>query len=159
MLNYDIKSPTVDLVFNGEIKKKIAIKDAMMIAKEHNLDLVQVSNEKGHPTCKIMDYGKMIYEKKKQQKKTIKKSQALKEVKFRPSTGIGDINTKVGKINDFLEKGHEVKITIQFKGRENAHKDIGFNLMDKIMKLISCEFKLKQKVENQGRLITCIIKQ
>lgn len=158
ILNYDIKAPIVDLVIYGEVKKNITIDEAMKIAQDMRLDLVQVNSEKDHPTCKVMDYGKIIYEKKKQQKKSVKKSQTLKEIKFRPNTDIGDINTKVDKISSFLEKGDEVKLTVQFKGRENAHKDIGFELMNKVISLIKYEFSFKQQVENQGKFISCILK-
>jgi translation initiation factor IF-3 len=157
-INHDIKARIVNLVIDGSVHENINKNDALSMAKEKGLDLVQVNNLEPNPTCKFMDYGKIIYEKNKQQKKSKKKATVLKEIKFRPNTDVGDINTKVNKINDFLDKSNEVKLVVQFKGRENAHKDIGFNVIERVLSNIDHSYQFKQEVQSQGRFITCVLK-
>ncbi len=157
VLNEAIKAKMVNIVVDGEMLKDVAISEALTMAAKQNQDLVQVSNSNGIIVCKIMDYGKLVYENKKKQKKVSKKSSALKEIKFRPSTDVGDIETKVKKIEGFLSKSHDVKITLQFKGRENAHKEVGINLVQEVLDKISVEYTIKQALQAQGRFITCVI--
>lgn len=157
VLNNDIKAKLVNVVVDGEMLTNISINEALEMAEKQNMDLVQVSDSNGAIVCKVMDYGKLVYDNKKKQKKVSKKSSALKEIKFRPSTDVGDVQTKVKKIESFLSKNHDVKITLQFKGRENTHKEVGFSLIQEVLNKISVKYTIKQPLQVQGRFITCIV--
>lgn len=122
-----------------------------------NMDLVQVNEQNGVITCKIMNYGKFIYDKNKKAKNSNSVKKDLKEIKFRPSTDIGDINTKVNKVNSFLDSKHDVKLVVQFKGREQAHLSLGYDVIKTVLEKISSKYKIKQPVELQGRYISTII--
>jgi translation initiation factor IF-3 len=111
----------------------VSTKDALVKAEEAGLDLVQISN--ADPiVCKIMDYGKFLFDEKKQknlQKKKQKQIQ-VKEVKFRPGTDEGDYQVKLRNLTRFIEGGDKGKVTLRFRGREMAHQDIGRKLMERI---------------------------
>ncbi len=111
----------------------MSTKDALVKAEEAGLDLVQISN--ADPiVCKIMDYGKFLFDEKKQknlQKKKQKQIQ-VKEVKFRPGTDEGDYQVKLRNLTRFIEGGDKGKVTLRFRGREMAHQDIGRKLMERI---------------------------
>lgn len=112
--------------------------DALMLAQQDGLDLVQINKDaQGVVTAKIMDFGKFIYEKKKQQNEAKKKTKTIevKEIKFRPNIDIGDYDFKLNKIVEFLADGCHVKITLQFKGREvNFKEGLGSTLFERIIK-------------------------
>ncbi|MCL7930837.1 translation initiation factor IF-3 [Halomonas sp. ATCHA] len=118
---------------DGEQMGVVSTADALERAQEAGLDLVQISN--ADPiVCKIMDYGKFVFEQKKQkaaQKKKQKQIQ-VKEVKFRPGTDEGDYQVKLKNLTRFLESGDKGKVTLRFRGREMAHQDIGRKLMERI---------------------------
>ncbi|MDR5898361.1 translation initiation factor IF-3 [Halomonas vilamensis] len=118
---------------DGEQLGVVSTADALERAQEAGLDLVQISN--ADPiVCKIMDYGKFVFEQKKQkaaQKKKQKQIQ-VKEVKFRPGTDEGDYQVKLKNLTRFLESGDKGKVTLRFRGREMAHQDIGRKLMERI---------------------------
>ena len=105
----------------------MATRDAQRLAENRGLDLVEITPNAIPPVCKIMDYGKFKYEESiraKQQRKAQKSTQ-VKEIKFHPGTDIGDINHKLKQIREFLGNGNKVRLSLQFRGRENAHRDIG----------------------------------
>jgi translation initiation factor IF-3 len=113
--------------------------DALKIAQQQGLDLVQVSDG-SPPTCKIIDYGKYKYELSKKQKEAARKQREaasrVKEIKLRPSTDTNDLKIKAERAAEFLEEGHRVKITVMFKGREMAHKEIGFNTLNEFIAMV-----------------------
>ena len=117
----------------------IATDKAKRIARDQGLDLVEVSPTAQPPVCRIMDYGKFQYNQNRKQKQNKKAGSAgaVKEVKFRASTEDHDYNTKLNKIKGFLEKGHKVKVTLFFRGRENAHRELGFDQINRVLK--DCE--------------------
>jgi len=98
------------------------------------MDLVEISPNANPPVCKIMNYGKFLYKKNKSYKEQKKRQKTIqiKEVKFRPSTDIGDYNVKLRNLIRFLNEGNKVKITLRFRGREMAHQEIGLNLLQKV---------------------------
>lgn len=106
----------------------------MLAAEEAKLDLVEISPGAEPPVCKIMDYGKFVFEQKKQKAAQKKKQTVVhvKEIKFRPGTDIGDYNIKVGRLKKFLSDGDKTKITVRFRGREMAHKDQGMDLLKRV---------------------------
>ena len=108
----------------------VEINDALGKAEEAGLDLVEISPTATPPVCRIMDYGKYLFELGKRQKKKVKQtSHVVKELKFRPVTEIGDYNVKLRKAIDFLKTGNKVKITVRFRGREVAYQDLGSDII------------------------------
>ena len=112
----------------------VSNREAQQAADDAKLDLVEISPGAEPPVCKIMDYGKFIFEQKKA-KAAAKKKQTIvhvKEIKFRPGTDIGDYNIKLGRLQKFLTNGDKTKVTIRFRGREMAHKDLGLALLKRV---------------------------
>lgn len=109
--------------------------EALKIAKGQGLDLVEVAPTAIPPVCRIINYGKYLYQMNKRQHDARKnqKSLGLKEVKMRPRTSQHDFDTKRNRIMEFLQEGAKVKVTIMFRGRENAHKNLGFQMMDRMV--------------------------
>ena len=134
------------------------VAQALAKAQEEALDLVQISD--GDPiVCKIMDFGKKLYEEKKQ-KAIAKKKQVqvqVKEMKFRPGTDIGDYNVKLRKVTGFLEDGDKAKITIRFRGREMAHQELGMDLMNRIEKDLAETAVVEQRAKMEGRQMMMIL--
>lgn len=112
----------------------MSINEALNHALEANLDLVEVSPNAKPPVCKVMDYGKFLFEKSKAQKEQKKKQKQIqvKEIKFRPGTDEGDYQVKLRNLRRFLEGGDKAKVTIRFRGREMAHQDIGIDLLNRV---------------------------
>jgi translation initiation factor IF-3 len=135
-VNRDIKSPQVRLIGpEGNQFGIVSLQEALAQANDFALDLVEVSPKSDPPVCKIMDYGKYKY---LQTKKThgAKKKQAsghLKEIKMRPKTEEHDLQVKLRHVERFLKEGHKTKISIVFRGREIAHKDLGERMMERII--------------------------
>lgn len=102
-------------------------KKALELAQKVGLDLIEVSPAARPPVCRILDFGKFLYEESKKQKETKQTSTKLKEVKFRVSIGQHDFETKLRRAENFLHHGNKVKLTLQFRGRENEHRELGFN--------------------------------
>ena len=108
--------------------------EAQEKADEAGLDLVEITAQADPPVCKIMDYGKFLFEKSKQKAAAKKKQKQVqvKEIKFRPGTDIGDYNIKLRKLREFLENGDRTKITVRFRGREMAHQEQGRDLLKRV---------------------------
>ena len=120
---------------NGDKLGLFLIDKALEEAKSKNLDLVQVSSSDASPlVCKLLDYGKHLFDKKKSisSSRTKTKRNTTKEIKFRPSTDIGDYNIKLKKIKSFILDGDKTKITVRFRGREILNSDIGLNILNKL---------------------------
>ncbi len=119
---------------DGEQVGIMVTREAIAKAQADGLELVEISPNAEPPVCKIMDYGKFLYQKDKQQQAARKKQKQIqiKEMKFRPGTEDGDYNTKMRQIREFLEEGDKVKINLRYKGREMAHQEIGMQMIDKI---------------------------
>lgn len=135
------------------------IEDALAKADEYSLDLVEVSPHADPPVARIMDYGKRVFEKKKTQQagKAKQKQTQLKEVKFRPGTDTGDYKVKLRKLKKFLEDGDKIKVTLRFRGREMAHKELGKELLDRVQGDLDEMASVEQHPEMQGRLMTMVM--
>ncbi len=108
----------------------VSIQEAMRKVKELGKDLVEVAPNANPPVCKIMDYSKYLYHQKKKAKKSEKqKASQLKEIQFRPNIDDHDYNFKMKHIQDFLDKGHKVKVVVRFRGREMAHQELGHEII------------------------------
>lgn len=119
---------------DGEQIGVVSITEALETAEQSNLDLVEISPNAEPPVCKVMNYGKFIFEKSKAQKEQKKKQKQIqvKEIKFRPGTDEGDYQVKLRNLRRFLEGGDKAKVTIRFRGREMAHQDIGIDLLNRV---------------------------
>lgn len=134
-INHEIKVYEVRLIgVKNELIGIVTIKEALEYAKKLNLDLVEISPTAVPVVCRIMDYGKFLYQKSKSLKEQKKKQKVfqIKEVKFRPNTDKGDYEVKLKNLTRFLKQGHKVKITIRFRGREMAYQNIGISVLKKI---------------------------
>ena len=117
----------------------ISTRDAMAMAEREGFDLVEIAPHAQPPVCRIMDYGKYKYDldKKERQAKQHHVATKVKEVQFHPNVGDHDYQTKLRHLHEFLEEGHRVKVGLFFRGREHAHKELGFELMNRVIK--DCE--------------------
>ena len=108
--------------------------EALIFARELDLDLVEVADKANPPVCRVMDYGKYKYETAQKAKESRRKSTnvVIKEMKYRPKIGGGDFETKTKKVEKFLAEGHKVKVTIMFRGREVAHPELGKKILDRV---------------------------
>ena len=124
--------------------------DALKMAQESDLDLVEVAPLATPPVCRIMDFRKWQYEEKQRAKESRRKASnvSVKEMKYRPKIGVGDFDTKTRKVAEFLSEGHKVKVTIMFRGREVFHPELGAKILDHIAEDVA----EVGKVETQGRL-------
>jgi len=111
-----------------------ALPEALIFARDLDLDLVEVADKANPPVCRVMDYGKYKYETAQKAKESRRKSTnvVIKEMKYRPKIGGGDFETKTKKVEKFLAEGHKVKITIMFRGREVAHPELGKKILDRV---------------------------
>ena len=134
-INEDITAKEVRLIgIDGEQSGIVSLKEAQAIADDAGVDLVEISPNAEPPVCKVMDYGKFIFEKSKELKEQKKKQKQIqvKEIKFRPGTDEGDYQVKLRNLRKFLEAGDKAKITIRFRGREMAHQEIGIELLNRV---------------------------
>jgi translation initiation factor IF-3 len=134
-INEEITLNEVRLVGKeGEPLGVVSISEAMDVAEQASLDLVEISPNAEPPVCKVMDYGKFLFEKSKTLKEQKKKQKQIqvKEIKFRPGTDEGDYQVKLRNLRRFLEGGDKAKVTIRFRGREMAHQDIGIDLLNRV---------------------------
>ena len=142
----------------GEQVGVVSLEDALEMAREAELDLVQISD--GDPiVCKIMDFGKKLYEEKKQKAEAKKKQHQvqIKEMKFRPGTEEGDYQIKLRNLTRFLEGGDKAKVSLRFRGREMAHQNIGMELMLRIEKDLEELGNVEQRPKMEGRQMIMII--
>ena len=135
------------------------LKQAIQMAKDEGLDLIEISPNANPPVCKIMDMGKYKYDlqKKANQAKKKQKVVSLKEIKLRPGTETHDYNFKIKNAKKFITKGNKVKFTVKFKGREMQHTDLGKELMDKIIEETKDVAKVESKPKFEGRQMVMII--
>ena len=135
-------------------------KEALKLAQKAGVDLVEISPSAEPPVAKIIDWGKYQYQKMKEQQKNKKKAKAveLKQMRFGLKIGSGDLEIKLRKIKKFLANGDKVKIQIVFKGREMAHKEIGFEMAEKIISLLEEDAIIEQKPQMAGRNLSLVVR-
>ncbi len=133
--------------------------EAIEIAADHGLDLVEVSPNAEPPVCKILDYGKYKYEEQKKRNEAKKKQKvvAIKEIKMRPSIDIHDYETKMKAAHKFLANGDKVKVTIRFRGREMAHQDLGLKVLIRMRDELAEITKVEQMPKSEGRMMTMVL--
>ncbi len=133
--------------------------DAIARAKEMGLDLVEVSPNAEPPVCRIMDYGKWLYEQKRKTKQSHKKQHLviLKEIRLRPKIDDHDRDIKVNHAIKFLEKGYKVQFTMLFRGREMTHIDLGYKIMEEIFKTLEEKAKIERPAKMMARRMTMVV--
>ena len=138
--NHKIRVPTVRCVkSDGSMAGVMPTRDALKLAQQEGLDLVEISPNADPPVCRIMDFGKFRYDESVKRKKAKKQQhvRTVKEIKFHANVAEHDYQTKIDHAKAFLEKGHKVKLSLQFRGRENAHRELGFQVVARALK--DCE--------------------
>ena len=131
----------------------------MRRARGLDLDLVEVAPNANPPVCRIMDYGKFKYEEGQKAKEARKKSTnvSVKEVKYRPKIGKGDFNTKTRNVIRFIDEGHKVKVTLQFRGREMAHPELGSKILDDVLEAVGPAAKVDTQARLEGRNMSMML--
>ena len=159
-INQFIKAEKVRLISQtGEQLGVVELKEALAKAKDQELDLVQMNKDSDTPVCKMMDYGKHLFDQKKQKAASKKKTKTtqLKEIKFRPGTDENDYQIKMRNIIKFLNDGDKTKITMRFRGRELAHKEIGLNLLKRVESDLVDIANVEQEPISEGRQFVMLL--
>lgn len=144
---------------DGEQVGIMAASEAINLAGEASLDLVEISPNAEPPVCRIMDYGKFRFEENKKlqtQRKKTKQTQ-VKEIKFRPGTDIGDYKIKLRKLIEFLGEGDRTKVTLRFRGREMAHQELGMQLLMRVKADLEEYGVVEQEPRMEGRLMVMVL--
>ncbi|KAB2899142.1 MAG: translation initiation factor IF-3 [Dokdonella sp.] len=158
--NHEIRVPRVRVIGpEGEQVGILSRDEALSMAQDAGLDLVEIQPNGDPPVCRIMDFGKFKFEaqKKAHAAKKKQKQVEIKELKFRPVTDVGDYQIKMRNLRRFLEEGDKVKITIRFRGREMSHQELGRAMVDKITAEIAEEAVIEQFPRMEGRLMVMMI--
>jgi len=159
-MNEEIDVPEIRLIdAEGEQAGIVSLADALSAAQAATLDLVEISPDAEPPVCKIMDYGKKLFEVKKQQAAQRKKQKQtqVKEMKFRPGTDVGDYEIKLRNLTRFLENGDKAKVTLRFRGREMAHQELGMEMLKRIELDLEELGTVEQYPKMEGRQLTMVI--
>jgi translation initiation factor IF-3 len=137
----------------------MATRDAINVASENDMDLVEVSPNADPPVCRIMDFGKYLFEqsKKTQSAKKKQKQIQIKEVKFRPGTDEGDYKVKLRNLTRFLEEGDKTKVTLRFRGREMLHQELGRQLLDRVENDLVELASVEQRPKLEGRQMVMVL--
>ena len=139
----------------------VGTSDALSRAREMGLDLVEVAPESDPPVCRIMDYGKWLYQQRRKSREAHKKSLrhigTLKEIRLRPETDKHDLSIKVNHAREFLEKGHKVQFTVFFRGRQLLHQDRGYAMLDQVTQLLEDAAKVDRPSRMTGRRLTLLL--
>ena len=159
-INENITAREVRLIGpDGEQVGVVSIQEALSAAEEAKLDLVEISPDATPPVCRIMDYGKHIFEKKKQQAAARKnqKQIQIKEIKFRPGTEEGDYQVKLRNLIRFLSDGDKAKVSLRFRGREMAHQELGMDLLKRVEADLIEYGTVEQHPKMEGRQLMMVI--
>ncbi|MFL3016382.1 MAG: translation initiation factor IF-3 [Acidimicrobiales bacterium] len=159
-INDQIRAQEVRLVsYDGEQVGIRSLNEALNMAQDMDLDLVEVAGQATPPVCRIMDYGKFKYEQSQKAKESRKKSTHIlvKEMKYRPKIGVGDFNTKTRKVEEFLKEGSKVKVTIMFRGREMQHPELGARILENVADAVAEVGHIEVYPEREGRNMTMVL--
>ncbi|MEZ5484897.1 MAG: translation initiation factor IF-3 [Lysobacteraceae bacterium] len=158
--NAEIRVPRVRVIdAEGENIGVLERDDALRMAEDSGLDLVEIQPNADPPVCRIMDYGKFKFEQQKKAQAAKKKQKLveIKELKFRPTTDDGDFQVKLRNARRFLEDGDKVKITIRFRGREMAHQELGLQMARRVEEELGEEVTVEQRPRLEGRLMVMML--
>ena len=143
----------------GEQVGVVSREDALKLAEEAGVDLVEIAPQAEPPVCRVMDYGKHIFEESKKRQSAKKRQQQvqIKEMKFRPGTGEGDYKIKLRKLIEFINEGDKAKVTLMFRGREMAHQDRGYAILRQMAEALADAGVVEQEPKHEGRTLFMII--
>ena len=143
----------------GNQKGIVPTVEALKLAKEKDLDLVEVSPNANPPVCKILDYGKYRFEQEKKLRDAKKNQKVLKlkEIRMQPKIGSGDLDTKAKNVQEFLNEGDKVKVTIRFRGRELAHTDLGYDVLQEVLKRLTSAYVVEKAPAMDGKTMSMTI--
>lgn len=143
----------------GEMVGVVAIKQALQMAEESELDLVEVAPQAVPPVCRVMDYGKYLFEESKKRHAARKKQKQIqvKELKFRPTTEEADYQVKLRKLIEFLEEGDKAKVTLRFRGRELMHQELGMKLLKRVEADLAELSVVEQFPKMEGRMMIMVL--
>ncbi len=159
-MNREIDRASVRLVgADGEMIGVVPIREALRVAEEAGLDLVEVSPNADPPVCKVLDFGKFKYESQKKKNEARKKQKIIdvKEIKLRPNIDDNDYNIKMRNARRFLDEGDKVKVTMRFRGREMAHQDLGMNVLIRVRDELDTLAKVEQMPKIEGRQMIMVL--
>ena len=159
-INREIKAKEVRLInYNGENAGVVSLAEALKIAQEVGLDLIEISPQVTPPVCKVLDYGKYKYEmqKKKNEAKKNQKVVSIKELKLRPMIDTHDYEVKVKQAKKFLAQGDKVKFTMRYKGREMSANDLGKEILNKLLEDLDGLFKVDSAPKMEGKQMFMIV--
>jgi translation initiation factor IF-3 len=159
-LNKDIRVPEVRVIDpEGKMLGVLQTSDALAQAEAQEMDLVEIAPQAAPPVCKIINYGKFIYEQQKREKqqKKLQHQQQMKEIRFKWRTDTHDFNFKTRHAIGFLESGNKVKGTVMFRGREIVHKEIGIKLLERFIEALSEYAKVDAPIRPEGRFVSVVL--
>nr|VFK43806.1 MAG: bacterial translation initiation factor 3 (bIF-3) [Candidatus Kentron sp. SD]VFK48982.1 MAG: bacterial translation initiation factor 3 (bIF-3) [Candidatus Kentron sp. SD]VFK80739.1 MAG: bacterial translation initiation factor 3 (bIF-3) [Candidatus Kentron sp. SD] len=159
-VNEEIKADEIRVVgVDGSQIGIVSRERGLALAEESQLDLVEIAPQVNPPVCRVMDYGKFLFQQNKKRQAAKKKQQQvqLKEVKFRPGTEEGDYQTKLRNLSRFLEQGNKAKVTLWFRGREMAHQNLGMQLLRRIEADLEELGKVEQFPKLEGRRLSMVL--
>lgn len=159
-INSDIAAASIRLIgVEGENVGVVSIDEAMQMAENVGLDLVEISPDADPPVCKILDYGKFKYEAQKKKSEARKKQKTIdvKEIKMRPGIEEHDYQVKMRAMNRFLDSGDKVKVTLRFRGREIAHQELGAKVLERVQGDLEEQAKVEQFPKMEGRQMTMVL--
>ncbi|MBQ4614848.1 MAG: translation initiation factor IF-3 [Akkermansia sp.] len=157
-VNDRIRAPRVRVVTaKGDQLGVMATRDALAKAKEIGLDLVEVAPNADPPVCRLIDYGKYKYMQAKLQKNNKAKTVRMKEIKLRIGTDVNDYNVKMSRTEQFLDHGHKVRFQLRFRGRENAHQQLGLEVMAKVVEDMKTMGQVDQPAKLAGNTVTMVL--
>ena len=161
-INGGIQANVVRLIDDSNNQIGIIDKnEALAMARDNGLDLVEVAPNSDPPVCRLMDYGKWLYEQKRKireaHKKNLKHSATLKEIRLRPETEKRDLEIKVNHGREFINKGHKVQFTMFFRGRQMLHRDLGYEVLEQIIASLDDVAKIERPARMTGRRLTILL--
>jgi len=159
-VNREINIPEVRLIgADGNQVGVVRVREALEMAEEAGMDLVEIVPTAEPPVCRLMDYGKFRFDQKKKQNEAKKKQKQvqIKEIKFRPGTDDGDYQVKLRNLIRFLEEGDKAKVTMRFRGREHAHRELGLELLKRVETDLAPYSIVEQQPQMEGRQMVMVL--
>jgi translation initiation factor IF-3 len=159
-VNDEIDASTVRLIDDeGEQRGIVTLQEALDLATERQFDLVEIAPQADPPVCRLMDFGKFLFQQNKKRQAAKKKQQlvVVKEVKFRPGTEEGDYQTKLRNLRRFLNNGDKAKVTMWFRGREMRHQELGMKLLQRVEADLEELAKVEQMPKLEGRRMSMVL--
>jgi translation initiation factor IF-3 len=159
-INEQIRVREVRLIDDeGNQKGIVPTLEALKMAKERELDLVEVAPTANPPVCKILDFGKYRFEQEKKLRDSKKNQKVLKlkEIRMQPKIGSGDLDTKAKHVQEFLDEGAKVKVTVRFRGRELAHTELGLDVLNEVLKRLGDDYVVEKQPSMEGRFMSMVL--